>query len=185
MTTTLSIPPYLWEFQMIWTIRCGCVCVGLGILGIPSNSSAVEKVTKAGFAQKELSIEGAQEFEDDADAQPPQFGYISASIGAFTLDGKKGQASFIYNHDLNVDWHAHTLTFKGEKADSAGNKYWIYAIDNHEDELLAFSQKQASGFPDEGYRIFYIHVEGDDTHTHLVAWDAKRLPYHKHHRDDQ
>jgi hypothetical protein len=117
----------------------------------------------------------------DADVLPPQLGYLSASIGAFTLDGRVGHATFRWNHHLEVDWHDHDLKYVGEERDVQGNKFWVYAAsinhDGHDDEIkLFFAQRQIQS--DEGYRIFFSH--GADPHdTHLLCIDANRLPYHK------
>jgi hypothetical protein len=111
----------------------------------------------------------------------PVFGYLSASIGAFTLDGREGHATFRWNHHLQVDWHDHDLTYVGEEYDTQGNAFWVYMArinhDDHEDEIkLYFAQTQIQA--DEGYRIFFSH--GNDEHdTHLLCIDANRLSYHK------
>jgi hypothetical protein len=111
----------------------------------------------------------------------PAVGYLSGSTGAFTLDGKKGHASFRWNHGLSLDWHDMPLVYVGTTADDDGLQYWVYkgsiVHGDHEDAIqLLFGQKKVPD--DEGFRIFVSHGE-DDHDLHLLTVEAIRLPYHK------
>ncbi|MDJ0532391.1 MAG: hypothetical protein QNJ70_07830 [Xenococcaceae cyanobacterium MO_207.B15] len=120
-------------------------------------------------------------------------GYISPSIGAFTLsqnnDPNTGHASFVWHHyephgghsHFEVDWHDDPLEYVGGLIN---NEYWCYKVKEDPEPqegpvYIAFAKEimldRKSGVNDEGYRIIYV----DHGFVHLWAWDGKTFQGHE------
>jgi hypothetical protein len=146
-------------------------------------ASAHSVLAEPPLFQSPLSVDVKALTKEGIQNASAKLAYISPAVGSFVLAGAKGHAIFRYNHDLDVDVHRHDLTFAGV---AGGGDYVVYSIDHHEGEFIIFALKQVKG--DEGFRIFYMHVERnpggvDEKHTHLWCLDAKQFEYHEHRAD--
>ena len=45
------------------------------------------------------------------DDKAPEVGFLAPQLGTFILTSKKGTANFIWQHDLEVDFHSEILKF--------------------------------------------------------------------------
>ncbi|MUG94533.1 hypothetical protein F7734_19995 [Scytonema sp. UIC 10036] len=112
----------------------------------------------------------------------PEVGFLAPNVGTFILTAKKGTANFLWQHDLEVDFHSEILKFD-KTIDINGIQFYSATISVEEQETgpeqitvsVLFSVEPADD--DEGHRIFYKRQSDSD--YNVWANDAKKFELHE------
>ncbi len=119
------------------------------------------------------------------DNTPPEVGFLAPHLGTFILTSKRGTANFIWQHDLEVDFHSEILKF--DKKIKIGEADFYHCIISVETEDTGSEQTQVSVLfsvepaeVGEGDRRIFYKRSGDDGDSDYNIWstDAKKFELH-------
>ena len=120
------------------------------------------------------------------DSKPPEVGFLAPQLGTFILTSKKGTANFIWQHDLEVDFHSEILKFN-KKIQIGESQFYLCTISVETNETgpmqtevsVLFSVEPAE-VGEGSHRIFYKR-SGDssgDSDFNIWSTDAKKFELH-------
>ncbi len=116
------------------------------------------------------------------DKKAPEIGFLAPNLGTFILTSKRGTANFIWQHDLEVDFHSEILKFdKKIKISDAEFYYCTISVETEETgsaqtEVSVLFSVEPAEVGEGHHRIFY--KRSGDSDYNIWSTDAKKFELH-------
>ncbi len=119
---------------------------------------------------------------ETVDNTPPEIGFLAPHLGTFILTSKRGTANFLWQHDLEVDFHSEILKFEKKiKIDETEFYQCIISVETEETgseqtKVSVLFSVEPAEVGEGSHRIFYKRSGESD--YNIWSTDAKKFELH-------